>query len=73
MLSPFLDLWDPSLVVPFSFRLGFPSDSDGKEYACNAGNPSSVPGSGQFPGERNGNSLSILTWRILWTEQPGKL
>ena len=57
MLSPFLDPWDPSPVAPFSFRLGFPSDSDGKEYACNAGNPSSVPGSRQFPGERNGNSL----------------
>ena len=54
----FFGLWDPSLVAPFSFRLGFPSDSDGKEYACNVGNPSSVPGSGQFPGERNGNSLS---------------
>ena len=28
--------------------------SDGKESACNAGHPGSIPGSGRFPGERNG-------------------
>ena len=31
--------------------------SDGKEYACNAGDPGSVPGSGRCPGEGNGYPL----------------
>ena len=35
--------------------MGFPGDSDGKESACNAGDPCSVPGSGRSPGEENGN------------------
>jgi len=33
---------------------GFPGGSDGKEYACNAGDPGSIPGSGRLPGEGNG-------------------
>ena len=31
--------------------------SVGKESACNAGDPDSIPGSGRFPGEGNGNPL----------------
>ena len=31
--------------------LGFPNGSVGKESACNAGDPSSIPGSGRFTGE----------------------
>ena len=30
---------------------GFPDGSDGKESACNVGDPSSIPGSGRSPGE----------------------
>ena len=30
---------------------GFPYSSVGKESACNAGDPSSIPGSGRYPGE----------------------
>ena len=29
--------------------------SDGKESACHAGDPGSIPGSGRSPGEGNGN------------------
>ena len=36
---------------------GFPGSSDGKVSACSAGDPDSIPGSGRFPGEGNGNSL----------------
>ena len=36
---------------------GFPGDLDGKESACNAGDPGSIPGSGRSPGESNGNPL----------------
>ena len=31
--------------------------SDGKESACNAGDPSSIPGLGRSPGEGNGSPL----------------
>ena len=37
--------------------LGFTGDSDSKESARNAGDPSSIPGSGRSPGEGNGNPL----------------
>ena len=36
---------------------GFPSGPGGKESACNAGDPSSIPRSGRFPGEGNSNPL----------------
>ena len=36
---------------------GFPSGSDGKASACNAGDPGLIPGSGRCPGEGNGNPL----------------
>ena len=36
---------------------GFPSGSDGKESACNAGDPGSVSGSQRSPGEGYGNPL----------------
>ena len=34
---------------------GDPSGSDGKESACDVGDPGSIPGSGRPPGEGNGN------------------
>ena len=36
---------------------GFPGDSVGKEFTCNAGGPGSIPGLGRSPGEGNGYSL----------------
>ena len=36
---------------------GFPGGSEGKDSACNAGNPGSIPGLGRSPGEGNGNPL----------------
>ena len=35
--------------------MGFPRNSDGKESACNAGDPGSIPGPGRYPEEGNGN------------------
>ena len=32
-----------------------------------------VPRSGRSPGKGNGSPLSILAWRIPWTEEPGGL
>ena len=37
--------------------MGFPSSSDGKAFASNAGDPGSIPGLGRSPGEGNGNPL----------------
>ena len=34
---------------------GFPGGSDGKAFACNAGDPGSIPGLGRSPGEGNSN------------------
>ena len=34
--------------------MGFPGVSDGKESACNAGDPGLIPGLGRSPGEGNG-------------------
>ena len=36
---------------------GFPGGSNGKESACNAGDPGLIPGSGKSPGEGNGSPL----------------
>ena len=52
---------------------GFPCGSDGKESACNTGDPDSNPGLGRSPGEWNGNPLQYSCLRIPWTEEPGGL
>ena len=41
--------------VCVSTNTSFPSGSDGKESACNAGDLGSIPGLGRSPGDRNGN------------------
>ena len=52
--------------------MDLPNDSDGKESACNTGDPGSIPGSRRFPGEGNGyplqyscleNSVDRGAWR----------
>ena len=45
--------------------------SDGKESACNVGEPGLIPGLRRSPAE--GNHSRILAWRIPWTEEPGRL
>ena len=37
--------------------VGFPCSSVGKESACSAEDPGSIPGLGRSPGEGNGNPL----------------
>ena len=37
--------------------VGFPCSLVGKESACTAGDPDSIPGLGRFPGEGNSNPL----------------
>ena len=53
-------LLDPACLPDSRFPKALcclPWCSDGKESACNAGNPGSIPGSGRSPGEGNGNLL----------------
>ena len=45
----------------------FPDSSVGKESACNAGDPGSIPGSGRPPGEGNGYPLQY-SWAFLVTQ-----
>ena len=56
--------------IMFCFR-GFPGGVDGKELACSAGDPDSIPGSERSPGDGNGyllqyscleNSMNRETW-----------
>ena len=50
--------------------MGFPGGSDGKESACNAGDPGSVPESGRSPGEGKAYPTPVF---LPWTEEPGGL
>ena len=44
-----------------------------KNPPANAGDVSSVPESGRFPGEGSGNPPSILAWETPWTAELGGL
>ena len=50
---------------------GFPVSSDSKEFACNAGDPDSTPGSGRSPGERNGSPCQYSCLKNSVKEEPG--
>ena len=41
--------FDINIAGPVGSK-GFPDGSDGKEFACNVGDPGSVPGLGRSPG-----------------------
>ena len=47
--------------------MGFPHSSVGKESACDAGGPSSIPGSGRSAGEGIGYSLQY-SWTFLMAQ-----
>ena len=53
--------------------MGFPGGSDGKESACNKGDPGSIPGRADPLEKEMETHSSILAWRIPWTEEPGGL
>ena len=54
-------------------KIGFPGGSEGKESACNAGDPGSIPGLGRSPGEGNGNPLLYSCLENPMDEKPGGL
>ena len=53
--------------------MGSPGGSEGKESACNAGDPGLISGSGSSPGEGHGYPLQYSCLVIPWTEEPGGL
>ena len=52
--------------------MGFPGGSEGRESPCSAGNPGSIPELGKSSREGMVTHSSILAWRILWIEEPGR-
>ena len=54
-------------------NLSFPSGSEVKVSACNAGELGSIPGSGRSSGEGNGDPLQYSCLEIPWMEEPGWL
>ena len=60
------DFWDINLLIMYE---GFPHSSVGKESTCNAGDPSSIPGSERSPGKEIGYPLqyswvSLVVWLV---------
>ena len=49
----------PHCIISYSMnsKMGLPWWLSGKESACKAEDVTSIPGSGRFPGEGNGNTL----------------
>ena len=64
----------PIISQPLLHSQGFPRGSDGKESACNAGDPGLIPGAGgDHLEEEMATHSSVLAWRIRWIEEPGGL
>ena len=64
MASPDPPIKLPLFFMPPSHFTGFPDSSVGKESTCNAGDPSSIPGSGRSAGEGIGYPLQY-SWTSL--------
>ena len=61
------------VCVCITIHIGFPGSSAGEESVCNAGDPSSILGSGRSPGEGVGYPLqySCLENRMDWRSLVG--
>ena len=53
--------------------MGFPSSSDGKASACNAGDLGSILGWEDPLEKEMATHSGILAWKSPWTEEPGRL
>ena len=62
-----------SILIFSTETVGFPGDSNSKEFAHNAGDLSLIPKSGRSLGERNGTPLQCSSLENPWTEEPGGL
>ena len=52
---------------------GFSDGTSGPSSAGDIRDVDSIPWSGRSLGEGHDNLLQYLAWRILWTEEPGRL
>ena len=68
---PFIWQWKISLLLDMG--MDFPGGSDSKESACLAGDPGLIPDLERSPEKEMAIEFNILTWRIPWTEEPGRL
>ena len=66
-----IELYDAVLLAIIAMLMCFPGGSDDKESVCCAGDPGLSAGPERSTGEGSGYPLSILAWRIPWTEEPG--
>ena len=57
MLYFFSQFSESGILAKIPSNMGFLGVSDGKQSACNAGDPGLIPGSGRSSGEGNGNPL----------------
>ena len=53
--------------------VGFCGGSDSKDFACSAGDRVQSLGWEDFLEKEMATHSSILSWRIAWTEEPGRL
>ena len=60
-------------VCSLPHRRDFPGGSDCKASACNVGDLGLIPGSGRSLEKEMATHSGILTWKIPWTEDPGRL
>ena len=63
MLILSLNIHSKLLILLMPYK-GFPDNSVGKEYTCNAGDPNLIPELGQFTGEEIGYPLQY-SWASL--------
>ena len=54
---PGFNPWVGKILWRKDSRVGFPDSSVGQEFACSAGDPNWIPGSGRSPGEGKGYTL----------------
>ena len=74
LISHFLPFFKLYFVLENSWWKGFTGGSDGKEYACNAGDPGFIPRLGRSPGKESGypfqhileNSMDRGAWSSSW-------
>ena len=60
------DIFAFVVLLYYVYHMGFPDSSVGKESACKAGDPGSIPGSGRFTGEGVGDPPLVFLDFPLW-------
>ena len=64
---------ETDILVPIKYVVGFPRASDGKEFACGAGDLGSIPGLGDPLEESMATTPVFLPEESPWTEDHGGL